>query len=150
MTAQNDAYVAGDVEIDGALYVDGFIYGNGSKLTGLSSGASGLTWNDVTGTSASMAVQNGYIADNASLVTLTLPATAAVGQMVAVAGGVSGSGGWTIAENSGQTIRFGSVNVTTTSGTLSSTGQYDSVQLLCVKADTDFVVVASVGNMTWN
>jgi hypothetical protein len=51
MANQNDAFVAGDVEVDGALYVDGFIYGNGSKLAGLSSSGttiSGLTANNVS------------------------------------------------------------------------------------------------------
>jgi hypothetical protein len=39
-----------NVEVDGALYVDGFIYGNGSKLTGILAGStiSGLTPNNVS------------------------------------------------------------------------------------------------------
>jgi hypothetical protein len=48
MVNTTDAYLTGDVEIDGALYVDGFIYGNGSKLTGLSGGAA--TWGSIGGT----------------------------------------------------------------------------------------------------
>jgi hypothetical protein len=43
MVNQNDIYAAGDVEVDGALYVDGFIYGNGSKLTGIPGGSSQWT-----------------------------------------------------------------------------------------------------------
>jgi hypothetical protein len=52
MVNQNDAYVAGDVEIDGALYVDGFIYGNGSKITGISGTISGLTQNSLSKSNA--------------------------------------------------------------------------------------------------
>jgi hypothetical protein len=59
-----------------------------------------LIWNNVTGTSQSAAINNGYIANNASLVTVTLPATAPVGSLVAVAG--AGAGGWKLAQNSGQ------------------------------------------------
>lgn len=43
LATSGDALFAGDVEIDNALYVDGFIYGNGSKLTGLTSGVSANT-----------------------------------------------------------------------------------------------------------
>ena len=108
-------------------------------------------WTDVTGTTQSMVSNNSYIADNAALVTLTLPATAAQGDVFYVTGGVSGTGLWKIAQNAGQTIHFGSVNTTTgTSGYLSGSGQYDSVHLVCVKANTDFVVVSSQGNINYN
>lgn len=47
ISSGGDAYFTGDVEIDQALYVDGFIYGNGSKLTGMPSSLSGLHTNAV-------------------------------------------------------------------------------------------------------
>lgn len=104
-------------------------------------------WNEVTGTSANMAVDNGYIANNGSLVTLTLPATAALGSVIEVSG--KGAGGWSIAQNSGQTIHYGASNTTTgVGGSLASTLQYDTVRLLCTTANTDFVVLSSVGNLT--
>jgi hypothetical protein len=107
----------------------------------------GLTWTDVTGTSQSMAVNNGYTANNVGLVTLTLPSTAAYGTVFAVVG--KGAGGWKIAQNSGQTIHFGVVNTTTgTGGSLASTLQYDVVFLLCTIANTDFTVLQSIGNLT--
>jgi hypothetical protein len=47
-----EASFSDNVEIDGALYVDGFLYGNGSKLTGIIGGTgttiSGLTANNVS------------------------------------------------------------------------------------------------------
>lgn len=104
-------------------------------------------WNEVTGTSSNMAVSNGYIANNGSLVTLTLPATAALGSVIEVSG--KGAGGWSIAQNSGQTIHYGASNTTTgVGGSLASTLQYDTVRLLCTTANTDFVVLSSVGNLT--
>lgn len=122
---------------------------NGAGSITINAAGGGLTWVDVTGTSASMAVNTGYIADNAGLVTLTLPATAAQGTVVAVAGGNSGSGGWKLAQNSGQQINFGASTTTSgTGGSLASTKQYDCVFLLCTTANTNFVVLNSVGNIT--
>ncbi len=106
-----------------------------------------FTWSEQTGTTVAMAVNNGYIANNGSLVTLTLPATAALGSIIEVCG--KGAGGWSIAQNSGQTIHFGAANTTTgATGSLSSTLQYDAVRLVCSTANTDFVVLSSVGNLT--
>lgn len=120
--------------------------GNAPSFQAASSGS--LSWTDVTGTSQSMAVNNGYTANNAALVTFTLPATAAYGSIIEVAG--KGAGGWAIAQNSGQTIHFGSVNTTTgTGGSLASTLQYDTIRLLCTVANNDFTVLSSVGNITY-
>ena len=119
-----------------------------SGNTTITSTGGGLTWTDVTGTTQAMSVNSGYTTDDgASLVTLTLPSTAAYGTLMAVCG--KASGGWTIAQNSGQTIHFGITNTTTgATGTLSSTKQYDVVYLLCTIANTDFTVVQSIGNLT--
>lgn len=107
----------------------------------------GMTWSEVTGTSQSMAVNHGYILNNVALVTATLPATAAVGDIVAVVG--SGSGGWAIAQNAGQTIHFGNQNTTTgAGGSLASTNRYDSIELICNIANTDWVARSSIGNIT--
>jgi hypothetical protein len=119
-----------------------------STLTISYIGATGVTWNDITGTSASMAPNNGYISDNGStVVQLTLPAIIAQGQIISVAG--YGSGGWKILQNSGQTIYYGNVQTTTSSGTLSSTNQYDQIDLLCIVANTTFVVRSSIGNIKY-
>lgn len=110
-------------------------------------GVQTFAWTNVSGTSASMAANNGYTANNAGLVTLTLPSTAAVGDEVIVAG--FGSGGWTIAQGTSQIIHFGSAATTTTSGTLASTNQYDGVTLRCVVANTTFVVTSAQGNLAY-
>jgi hypothetical protein len=82
-----------------------------------------------------------------TLITATLPATAAVGDVIAIVG--KGAGGWTIVENSGQTMHFGAVNTTTTTGSLSSTNQYDCLEMVCITANTDFVIRYSIGNITY-
>jgi len=107
----------------------------------------GLTWNEETTTSATMAVDNGYIANNASLVTLTLPTTAAVGKIVRVAG--KGAGGWKIAQNASEVIHFLSTDTTIgTGGSISSTNSYDAIEIICTVADTEWTVISSVGNFS--
>lgn len=107
-----------------------------------------LTWTTVTGTSQAAAVNNGYIANNAGLVTVTLPSTSAVGDMVTVLG-INNATGWKVAQNAGNTIRFGSSTTTAgVGGSLASTATSDVVYLLCVTANAIWTVVGSVGNLT--
>ena len=102
---------------------------------------------EVTSTSQTMSVNTGYIANNSALVTATLPSTSAVGDLVWIVG--KGSGGWQIAQNSGQKIHFGNQDTTTGSGGhLDSSNQYDTIQLLCTSANTDWTCTGiSQGNI---
>lgn len=123
---------------------------NGAGSITIAATSGGLTWNDVTGTSASMAINNGYLADNAGLVTLTLPATAPQFSIIEVKG--YGAGGWTIAQNANQQIRFGNATATTSGvgGSLSSTNLNDGVRLIAAVggSSTIWTVVSSIGNIT--
>lgn len=114
----------------------------------LNAAGGGFTWNDVTGTSATLAVNNGYVADNAGLVTLTLPATAVIGDTIKVIG--KGAGGWTIVENANQQIHFGNVATTVSTGSLSSSNQFDNLEIVCITggASTIWSVTSAVGNIT--
>ena len=115
-----------------------------AKITDVSAG---ITWNEETGTSATMAVNNGYIANNASLVTLTLPTTAAVGDIVRVAG--KGAGLFRIAQNASEVIHYVDTDTTTgTGGSLTAIEQYAAIELVCTVADTAWTVLSSVGNYT--
>jgi hypothetical protein len=130
------------------------VTGNTSTNTLTISGGGGpppppyITWNDVPGNSQTMVADNGYVADNAGLCTMTLPVTAAFGTILFVVG--NGAGGWKIAQHAGQNIRLGSAGSTTvgTGGSLASTNQYDSIQLLCVVADTTWNSISMDGNIT--
>lgn len=98
------------------------------------------TWNEVTGTSDTMVVKNGYIANNAGLVTLTLPATSVIGDMIAIQG--KGAGLLKVAQNAGQTIHFGTSDTTTgAAGYLQTTDRYDSFILVCITANTDWALL---------
>jgi photosystem II stability/assembly factor-like uncharacterized protein len=66
-----------------------------------------VNWVDVAGTSQQAQSNTGYLADNAARVTITLPASPAIGDLVRISG--AGAGGWTIAQNAGQTVRTQSI-----------------------------------------
>jgi hypothetical protein len=102
-------------------------------------------WTEVTGTTQAMAVNNSYVANNAALVTLTLPATAAFGDRFVITG--KGAGLFKIAQNASQTINFGSLTTTAgTGGSITATHRYDTIEIVCITANTQFNVVDSIGN----
>lgn len=107
----------------------------------------GLTINNVTGTSSVMVGNSLNIANNAGLVTLTLPATAAVGDIVEIKG--SGAGRWIIAQNAGDIIHVGSVASTAgVGGSVASTNRYDCVTLCCVVLNDEWVCSGLQGTLT--
>lgn len=113
---------------------------NGAGSITISGGGGGYSWTEVTGTTQTMAANSGYITNNPALVTLTLPTTAALGTTLSIAG--KGAGGWKIAQNAGQEIFFGSSATTIgVTGYLASTQQFDSIELLCITADTQWTVI---------
>jgi hypothetical protein len=60
-----------------------------------------------------------------------------------------GAGGWEIAQNAGQQIFFGTASTTSgAGGSLASTLQYDTVELVANVANVSWVVQHSVGNLT--
>jgi hypothetical protein len=105
-------------------------------------------WVTVTGTTQTIVAGTSYFANNAALVTFTLPTTSAVGDEFTVVG--QGAGGWKVAQNASQLIRIGSsVSTTGTGGSVASTNQYDSIALVCQVANTTWIQRSSPqGNIT--
>ena len=100
----------------------------------------------VTGTTQAAAVGSHYIANNASLVTVTLPVTSAVGSTISVVG--LGAGGWRVAQNANQLIhQSGTATTTGTGGHIDSGNRYDAVTLVCTVADTEWNIIASQGTI---
>lgn len=123
--------------------------GSGNTITISLDGAS-FSWNAVTSATNPnpMTKENGYIpTDGASLVTLTLPAIAEIGDTVRILG--QGAAGWRVLQNAGQTIHLQTSSTTTgVAGSLSSTDRYDTVELICIVANTDFTCATVTGNLT--
>ena len=118
----------------------------GSSITIAATGVAGFSWEVVTGTTQDMVSNTGYIVNNASLVTLNLPATSSVGDEIDVIG--KGSGGWLIQCGAGQTIVLGA-DTTSSGGTLASTNQNDALYMICTVENTEWHVgSAPQGNIT--
>lgn len=111
----------------------------------------GVNWVNVTGTTQTIAVNTGYIANNVAQVIFTLPATAALGDTFYITGnGSVGTAGWKVNQNAGQVIFFGTSTTTVgTAGSLTSTNQLDSIRVVCVVAGTasSWNVISSIGNI---
>lgn len=122
------------------------IVNSAGTITIAGTGLAGFSWNMVTGTSQAMLPNNGYFANNAALVTLTLPATSAVGDEIDIMG--IGAGGWKVQAGTGQTIVMGSVT-TASAGSIASTNSKDSLYLICTVANTQWEVGSGAqGNIT--
>jgi len=107
---------------------------------------SDIPWTEVNTETQIMEINNGYIANNSNLVTLTLPSSSSVGDIIKIDG--KGSGGWLIAQNAGQTVHF--LNYDTTigiTGSLASTNRYSNVTYRCIEENNDWTVESVVGNL---
>jgi hypothetical protein len=148
------AVICGGTTGTGAFQSIASIGTSGQVLT--SNGAAALptfqtpsffTWNEVTGTSATLVAQTGYVANNAGLVTLTLPVVASIGDQIQIVG--KGAGLFKIAQNASQKIHFIDTDTTTgTGGSLTAIEQYASIELVCITANNDWAVLDSAGNFT--
>ncbi|HEY2811775.1 MAG TPA: hypothetical protein VGJ00_10365 [Rhabdochlamydiaceae bacterium] len=107
------------------------------SITINSTGLAGFSWTVVSGTSQAMLSGNGYISNNAGLVTLTLPATSAVGDEIDIIG--KGAGGWLVQCGAGQTIVVGS-STTSIAGSVASTNRRDSFYMICTVANLEWTV----------
>jgi hypothetical protein len=117
--------------------------GNLANCTGYPIPGGGLNWSTVTTTSQAALINSGYIANNAALVSVTLPATAPIGSIVKIDG--LGAGGWSGIANTGQTIQYGTV-ASSSGGSISSQNQFDNVTLECIVANTTWTVASTVNS----
>jgi hypothetical protein len=140
--AASDVTLNGVSHFDSAQFTvdaDGFV-----SLTG----ASGFPWTDVTTATQALAVNNGYFTDRGAGVTYTLPATAALGDLIIINGKL---GLTTVAQNANQQIRMSSALTTVgVTGSIVATNVGDCVTLRCSTAGASTVWVAEsfVGNWT--
>lgn len=120
----------------------------GANTISIASSAEPFDWVVITGATQLLAIQNGYISNRAGLITYTLPAAASVGDIIRVTL-INAAGSWTIAQNAGQSIKISGGDTTVgVGGSLSSTANGDTVELLCTVANSNFLVLSSMGNLT--
>lgn len=108
------------------------------------SAATGISWVEITSASAMASVNTGYVLNNAGGVTLTLPATAAFGSVIRVAGKL---GLWSLVASGGQTIEYGGRS-TSAGGSLTANNLGDCVDVVCITANTTWRVIGPVGTLT--
>ncbi len=117
-----------------------------STLVGLSAGANSrftlppnatLATASIAGTTQAAAVNTRYIVANAAQTTITLPATYAIGDLVIIKG--LGAAGWILQAGTGDTIQIGQT-ATSSGGSLTSAGNYDTVQVSGLVANTTWSV----------
>jgi hypothetical protein len=74
----------------------------GNSFRGSFFGNGLVGWIPTNGTAVQAVIDTGYVLTNLQLVTVTLPATPNVGDIVRISG--AGTGGWKIAQNTGQSV----------------------------------------------
>ncbi len=104
--------------------------------------AAPTAWTEETSTPVNMTVNSNYIANKTTLVTFNVPASVAQGSTFWVAN--KGTGLFAIQMNTGQVLNYNQTP-TTSGGSITATGQYDSIQILCLTADVLFTVIADEG-----
>lgn len=122
---------------------------NASNAITVNAVGGGVTWT-VTTVDASAVGNNGYIANKAGLLTMTLPASGTVGEIISITG-INTALGWKIAQNANQQIFFGTSSTTLgATGSLASAAIRDTVTLVCVVggASSNYNVVSSIGNIS--
>lgn len=112
------------------------LYGNSFSGSFFGNGLVG--WVVVPGTTMSAQIDHGYVLTNAQAVTVTLPTSANVGDVIRVA--YSGAAGWELAQNAGQSI-LGSFQAFVTSWYLDK--QYDTWTCMAASSSGNVMVAAA-------
>lgn len=109
----------------------------------------GVSWTVET-VNLDFTVNKGIIANKAGLLTATLPATAAIGDILEITG-INTAVGWRIAQNANQRIHVGATSTAAgVGGYVESTAIRDAIKLVCVVAgaSTEYNALSVIGNLT--
>lgn len=106
-----------------------------------------LNWSTVVADTQALP-NSGYNTNSSSRISIILPITSEVGDIVEIAG--MGSGGWKIVQTAGQFIVFGDVQTTVgPNGYVESTNAGDTIRLVCQSDSSRWEVLSAVGNLTY-
>lgn len=100
-------------------------------------------WTDVAASPITAAAGNGYIADTAGTLDITLPLAPPIGSIVAVQGIL---GLWTLNAGTAQVINVGNMP-TSSGGSVTSTNQWDAIEVIYVAASI-WATRSSIGGFT--
>ena len=142
----NEAYTfpVADGNANDVLTTDG-----SGAVTWVANSSAGVVWSAVTA-NTDLTGDTGTIANKAGLLTMTLPATGVLGEIIRITG-INTAVGWRIAQNANQQIHMGTSSTTAgVAGYLEATNIRDSVELVCVVAggSSEYNVISSIGNIT--
>lgn len=133
--------------------VNGIIYyctttGTASTAVWTAYSTTSAQWINVTSATQTIAVNKGYIANNAAGVTFLLPSSAMVGSEFAIQG--SEAGGWSVTQNINQLLHIGNaISSTGIGGSIASTNRYDSIRFVCIVQDLEWACIGGPqGNIT--
>jgi len=116
------------------------------NIDGSGAGA-GIVWEAISA-SQTLAVQHGYFCIGGGTLSLLLPPVSVLGDTIEIS--IEGSAGLVVTQGAGQSIKFGN-QITTigVGGSISSLSQGDSIRMVCKVADLDWVILSSMGNLTF-
>lgn len=119
---------------------------NAAGAITINGAGAGLTWSVITADQTA-AVNHGYFCNKAGLLTLTMPSTSAVGDVVAFININTAAGSKFLSANPGQ-LTLGISPATANTGSLASTQLGDVVFLVCSVANTSWWAFSVQGNIT--
>lgn len=123
------------------------VAGSGNTLT-ISDAGAFFSWSVIAANQMAV-TQEGYFTNGGSRVEVQLPAGSAVGDTFKIFD--YGGNGWKVTQGPGQQIFIGSSATTSgASGYLQSFLVGDGVELVCVVANANWMVIDSMGNCTVN
>jgi hypothetical protein len=119
---------------------------NGQNSITISTIGGGNTWSVISANQTLVAGQAYFVDASGGAITLSLPASAALGDSFRVYK-KAGANQVTVQCGGSQDIQIGS-SATTAGGSLATTAIGDSLEIVCSAANVDFNVVSMVGNFT--
>jgi hypothetical protein len=116
----------------------------GNQLTA----AHTINWSVINADTPGVANQ-GYFVNDPGNINISLPATSEVGDTFSIS--EINTGTWTITQSAGQQIRLGNAQSTLgAGGSLVSSAPGDSLMLFCYQANTSWIALSAIGNITIN
>jgi len=119
-----------------------------NSITIASTGGGGTSWQLISANQALVAGEGYFVDTTGGAITLSLPATAALGDSFKIYN-LSPANQVTISQGAGQQIRIASAATTAgAGGSLTTTAAGDSLEIVCSVANNNFNVVSLIGNIT--